>query len=49
MCSENFVIKAVECLVTWGLPDELLGTVAVEQAMQSVGAAPEGFAWPYSD
>ena len=49
MCSENFVINAVECLVTWGLPDELLGRVAVEQAAQSVGATLEGFAWPYRD
>ena len=49
MNSENFVIKAVECLVTWGLPDELLGRVAVEQAMQSTGVTLDGFEWPYLD
>lgn len=49
MYSENFVIKAVECLVTWGLPDELLGRVAVEQAAQSTGTALDGFGWTHCD
>ena len=49
MYSENFVINAVECLVTWGLPDELLGRVAVEQAAQAAGEPLDGVGWSYRD